>query len=357
MPDLMSWGLQYALRTYYNASGVTLSSCGVSADSSGWNSATADADAFASGAIGVASNKYGIPLLNKPAFDPGQAVVNQRKAIGVSYRRADAGFEYQQGSRVPTTTFEFDVTYKNIVPFLWMLFQGGTTEGAGATYLKTFVPYTESNAEIYVASALLARNSDSAATSHMIGGAVVKSLTLTAEEGMPLKCSAEMIGYNMVSDFDLDADANLIEYDTAAPLLWQNATVSLGGTTVNIPGFSLTISNNLVTKNYDSWHTEKYVLMDCTAEGSFRIPWSAATVGGNAQIDNFINGTDQLLKVTWGTGSHTTDGDFEIEVNARYTGATLTGDDEIVTEIPFENVFDGTNNLRLYSVDSINRLV
>ena len=357
MADLMGWGLEYALRTYYNGSGVTLSSCGVSADTAGWNSATADADAFASGAIGVASNKYGIPLLNKPVFDPGQNIVNQRKAIGVSYRRGDAGFEYNQGSRVPTTSWEFDVSYKNIVPFLWMLFQGGTTEGAATTYLKTFVPYTESAAGIYVAAALLAKNSNTAASSHMIGGAVVRSITLSSEEGMPLKATVEMIGYNMVSDFDLDADANLIEYDNTAPLLWQDATVSLGGTTVNIPGFSLTISNNLVTKNYDSWHTEKYVLMDCTAEGSFRLPYSAATVGGNAQLDNFINGTDQLLKITWGSGSHNTLGDFEIEVNARYTGAQFVADDEIVLELPFDGVYDGTNNLRLYAVDSINRFV
>jgi len=355
------WNDLYGIRTYITG---TLSDGGVGADTASvWNTATADADAFKAGAIGVDTSKYGIPLINHPTFDPGSMVINTRKAVGTSYRQTSSGcLEYQQGSRVPTATYEADATYKILALFFQLLFQGGASEAATTPFLKTFIPYAEGDADVVACAALIRQMSAGGTDSHMIGGAIIKSLTLSAEEGQPLRVSAEFSGYNMVSDFDFDADSNILEFDTTACLMWQNASVKIAGTAANIPGFSLTISNNAVEKFYNTPHVTKYVLGDFTATGSISVPWSATTVGANAQIDNFVAGTDTLLQIWWGAENPTASpaaGDVKLEVNMRYTGATVGGDDEIITELPFEAAHDGASGanlaIRAYVSDTVDR--
>jgi len=362
MSSLNSWGILYGIRVYNTG---TLSSGGVGADTNSvWNSATADADAFAAdGSIGVAVNKYGIPLINHPTFDPGSMVINTRKAVGTAYRQTSTGcLEYQQGSRVPTVTYECDATPKILALFFQLLFHVRATEAATTPFLKTFIPYAEGDSDVVACAALVKQMSAGTANSHMIGGAIIKSLTITGEEGQPIKLSAEFTGYNMVSDFDFDAAANILEFDTTACLMWQNASVKIAGTAANIPGFSLTISNNAVEKFYNTPHVTKYVLGDFTATGSISVPWSATTVGANAQIDNFVAGTDTLLQIRWGAENPTASpaaGDVKLEVNMRYTGATVGGDDEIITELPFEAAHDGASGanlaIRAYVSDTVDR--
>jgi len=354
------WQDEYAIRLYYDATPpISLPDAGVSANTSdGWNSATADADAFAAGAIGIDTSIYGVPLIGHPTFDAGMNVIDQRKAIGVSYRRGDTGFEYQQGLYMPTTTWEMHASKKNLAVLLWLLFQQGCTEAGTTPFLKTYVPYAETTADVEVAAALLRRMSSGTADSQLMGGAIVRSLTITGESGMPITLSAELMGYNMVTDFDFDAAANIIEYDSTAPLMFQNCTIKLATTTINIDSFNMTISNNAVPKNYNLQHINKFILNDFTVEGQFNLPWAAATVGGNAQLDNFIAGTPALLQIYWGTETPAADGDVKLEVACRYTNATNTGDNEVVTELPFAGVYDGTNNaIRCYVADAVQRKV
>jgi len=95
-------------------------------------------------------------------------------------------------------------------------------------------------------------------------------------------------------------------------------------------------------------------LGDLTGDGTFTLPWGQATEGANEQLDNFIAGTDALLILEWGTSG--SEGHVKIEANCRYTGAPLGGDDEIVTECPFNLVYDGTNNaIRITVSDAIDR--
>ena len=350
--------IEYAIRAYKTA---VLADGGVSADATVFNTATVDDDAFENDrSIGVTTNVYGMQLLNQPNFDSGQMTVKQRKATGFAYWRGDTGFEFQQEKRAPITTYEFDVTKQNLPLFLWLLFQKGTSQGAvGTGYLKTCVPYGEGESDTEVCAVLLKKMSTTAADSHVIGGAIVKSITLSCSESAPvLKASVELIGYNMVTNYDFNAGPNIIEYDSSTPLLWQNASIKMAGQAVNLPGFTLTVTNNAVAKFYDNPHPVKYVLNTVEGTGSITVPWADTYAGSNEAIDNFIAGTDSLLQIWWGTETPGADGDVKIEVNCRYTGAAVGGDDEVIIECPFDAVHDGTNNaIRIYAADALDRSI
>lgn len=356
MAGLNTWGQLYGIRTYITG---TLSDGGVGADAASvWNSATVTTGNFISGAIGVDTSKYGIPLTNFPVFDSGTGVINQRKAVGTAYRQTSSGgcLEYQMGARTPQATYECDATYKIMALFFQLLFQGGASEAATTPFLKTYIPYAEGDADVVACAALIRQMSAQSANSHVIGGAIIRSLSITGEEGQPIKLSAEFTGYNMVSDYDFSSEENILEFDTTSCLMFQNLSVKLAGTAVNISKFDLTISNNAVPKYYNTNAVTKYVLGDFTATGNIVVPWAALTVGGNAQIDNFSGGTDCLLQFYWGNETPSATGDVKLEVNARYTGAEVSGDDEIVTVLPFEGAHDGTNNaIRAYVADAVDR--
>jgi len=355
--ELAQWGVEYAV-----ICAATDIDTQVPADTSAWNDPTV-ATTFVVNSIGVASNIYGIPLLNRPDFSPGQEIIDQRKAIGVPFRNTAAGYEFQQGNRLPSVVYEFDVTKRNIVPFLWTLFQKGTSEGEATVYLKTFSSYSEGNEDCEAYLCLLKKMTSEDTNSHIIGGAIAHTITLSAESGMPLKANCEMFGYNMADDFDFNAQASIIDYDSTAPLLWANATIKLAGTAINTQGFNMTIKNNAVPKFYNSKHPNKYVLGDITVEGTITLPWSSATVGGNAQIDNFVNGTDATLSIYWGNETPSADGDFKILTNIRYNNAAVVGEDELGIELPFIAAKDeddnpsATSSIIIYSGESVNRSI
>jgi hypothetical protein len=282
----------------------------------------------------AANTAFGIPLLNHPSFEPGTQTINQRKAVGTSYRRSGACLEYIQGASIPTTSFEFDVSPVNIGYFLWSLFQTGSFQGAGTVYPKYFVPYENATTEMWLT---LVRKlaADGTAASHRIVGAIVKSITLSAEEGQPLKATVEFQGYSFESNRDTTDDT--FTFGTASCYLWQNAVVTLDGTTVNIPGFNLTITNNALTKFYDNSTAVRHDVGEFTATGSFRMPYSQATEGANQQVDDFIAGSASRLVIYWGNGE-IADADTELSIIAHIyrTGVTMSGDDEIVSEVSFE---------------------
>jgi len=93
-----------------------------------------------------------------------------------------------------------------------------------------------------------------------------------------------------------------------------------------------------VQRWFDSQTPYEYILGDFTVEGRITIPWQ----GSNTEINNFISGTDKRIELYWGSDAGASDGDFYIAVNARYTGAPISGDEEIQLELPFVGVNDGT---------------
>jgi hypothetical protein len=309
---------------------------------------------------GVTTSVYGIPLTNHPTMDIGQAIIDQRKATGVSYKNTSTGMEYQQGTRLPTTTWEFDVTKNNIAPFLWLLFQNGASEAGASAYVKTFVPYTEGNVtEVHAALCRVMSTQVGDANSHLFGGCVVSSITFTGEEGQPLKASVTLMGYNAITDFEFGAAANICVFDSScAPLLYQNAVISVAGTTVNIPRFNLTITNNLKPAYYNSKHPTKFIYNDIDISGSFDLPWSQATVGANVELDKFVAGTDSQFICYWGHNPASADGDLALTANARYNGMPVEGEDETILKCSFAGAYDGANAAVSITVaDAINRTI
>jgi len=287
----------------------------------------------------AASASFGIPLLNHPSFSPGTQTINQRKAVGTSYRRTGSCLEYTQGASIPTTSFEMDVSAKNISLFLWSLFQTSSFQGAGATYPKYFVPYEDSTTEMWLTLVRkLAEDTD--ANSHAIAGAIVKSITLSAEEGQHLKATVEFQGYSFSSAYDTAGDT--FTFHAASCLLWQNAVVTLDGHTVNIPGFEMTISNNALTKFYDNATAVRHDVGEFTVTGSIKMPYAAADEGSNVQLDKFAAGTASRLVISWVNSGELADADGELTIIAhiRRTDVVVEGEDEIISSVSFECASD-----------------
>ena len=287
--------------------------------------------------ISTAANcAKGIALKNHPSFSAGTSIIDQRKAIGVSYRRGDTGFEYQQGASVPEASWEFDASYKNLSRILWSLFQQGSFQGEGTVYPKYFVPYDTSELEVWL-NLIRKLAPSGTATSQRVKGAVCHSLALSGEEGQTISAVAEFRGYGLETNHDIASDT--LTFDAVAPLMFQNATITLDGNTVYIPNFNLTITNNLVTKFYDNATAVRHILNDFTAEGTIVIPWADENEGGNSQFDDFVAGNVSRLVIRWGDNEiASADGNFSMIMNIRRTNATHTGDVEVVTEIPFHIV-------------------
>jgi hypothetical protein len=114
--------------------------------------------------------------------------------------------------------------------------------------------------------------------------------------------------------------------DMKAPLLWQNAIIKMrridpqgnengNWRDVHLPGFSLTMNNNLVGHFYNEPIVYKYLLGRFTAEGSVTIPWGTdkedlsagvgvPTFGGNDPLIQFVAGWPMRLRVYWGQTNH-----------------------------------------------------
>lgn len=302
--------------------------------------------------IGLEVGKHALPVIGQPPLDPGQIIIDQRKTVGKSTRRTGTGYEYLQAGDAPTVTFEMEATPNMVAFFCWLLFQKGSTEGAETPFAKVFTPYTDAACEIW--ASILRKMSAAAADSHVIHGAICQSMTLSSAEGEALKLAVTLNGSHFFNVFDFDAQSSVLSFSEKAPLLFQDATITLDTNSINIPGFSVTITNNAAGKRYATAHVYEFILGDLTGDGTFTMPWGQATEGANEQLNNFIAGTDTLLVVEWGSAG--VEGHVKIEANCRHTAAPLGGDDEIVTECPFNLVYDGTNDaIKITVSDAVDR--
>lgn len=121
---------------------------------------------------------------------------------------------------------------------------------------------------------------------------------------------------------------------------------------VKLESMDITFTNNATAHNYNSQTVLEYVFGDFQATGTLTLPFGMWSSNVNLDIENFTNGYDMPMIFTWGHDGTaypatlrlwgTTDGDLCIRLTARYTGAPLSGDVEIMQELPFEAV---TKNL------------
>jgi hypothetical protein len=315
---------------------------------------------FVSGQIGVLSNVFALEVTNNPHLNADPQIEDTRIAHGLAVRTvlsATRAGEYNIGRREPKVTLEFNANAYNLAPFLWSLFQTGASEGAATVYPKTCIAYTDPSCEMWMS--VLRQMSASTADSHRMDGAICRQLTLEGRGQGVIKATAEMIGYDVATN--VNASTALTAWANKAPLLWRNAGMSIGtyvaNTPIGIDGFRVVFNNNATPIYYDDHRPTKYILGDLTVTGEIAVPWAAATVGANAQLDNFIAGTPARLRLLWGSFAGTADGDLMVEVNMRYTGATTEGDVETVTTLPFEHADDGTTVCTIVASDSVQRTI
>jgi hypothetical protein len=113
--------------------------------------------------------------------------------------------------------------------------------------------------------------------------------------------------------------------------------------------FDLTISNNAVTKHYNSRYPQEYIFGGFTLEGSISTPWGSWANDENLNLNNFINGVSLPIMFVWGDSGEailphkikcdaSSDGNLAIIALIKYNGATVEGDDEITDTLPFITV-------------------
>lgn len=306
---------------------------------------TSTIDFSAGSGKGIAgANQYGIPITNKPDLAANLEYLQNQKSLGISQRRVGTGYELTSTIKRPSVSLEFAEADAYVLTNLaWLFFQTGASETPGSPNAYTFAPYTTPNAEVW-ASVCRAMSDQTGTDWQVVHGGILNNLNLRGgEDTGVLAVTGDLLCNAFSETFDPSntADAQVNSYPEKAPLLWKNATCTLDGTNILLPGFDASLTNGAVLRFFDEATGQKFILQMLTGTVNFRVPWDAATVGDNEQITKYVNGTDVKLTVRWGT---TTDGDCLLSFNVRYTGAPLEVGDEIETALTGEIVYDGTNN-------------
>lgn len=310
---------------------------------------------FDGSAVGIDTGKTLWKVTNNPFINPGQQIIDQRKATGQSTRLTGTGGEFQLGVQRPVVTVEFDVNANILALLLRSLFQNGLTEAVGSPYVKTCIPYTTPNAVSWLSMAYVL--STSTATENAIAhGGICRSLTISGDEqSQSIKGSAELMFASYAATYD--ASSATITDPTIASLLYKNMTATLGAQALNCPSFSLTISNNAELRYYHATSGVKFILGDLTVEGEIVVPRDSGNAANddNAMIDDLIALTDNVLAIYWGNSPASANGNVSLIVNALNTDLDKVQETEIGTRVPFMSVDDTSNDISFTLADSIDR--
>lgn len=306
--------------------------------------------------IGVDVGIHGLPLTNHPDFVAGKTIIDTRKAIGIAQRRGGTGYEYQGEKLVPTVSFELEPSRKEIGALAWLLFQSGASEVGTSPFKKTYVPYVSTatggcDCEVYCALMKDMGGGTTASEHQVIKGAICKSLAFNGTEGGAITMTAEMLGSDHLATFT-EGGSYALNFAGAAPLLFKDLVFTLDGVAVNCSAFSLTISNDAISKAYNHGTTQAYILKTMTCTGSVTVPWGET--GAQTQIANWLSITPVPLTFAWGTAGVD---EVKISINARYTGAPIDlGGDEAVIPLAFDSVYYGsTGGIKLEVEDGVQR--
>lgn len=300
--------------------------------------------------LAVDVDKSGILLNDNPPIDPGVETIDQRKSVGSASRRGGIGAEYQMGHRNPTASWGFDVSTRVLFPFLEVFFQSGRVTSAAEA--KWYAPHS------YTAGVVDTTNNGKALTivqdlggsnSQKVQDMIAASLEITGDETTPIQASVELMGGE--HDTSYDASSDDFNYAAVAPLLFMNAQAFLGdGSTAleaaDVPGLSVTLNNGAVAKHYNSEYITRFQLADFTGSGTLNMPWNSGTSSydDDVMLERFVSGSVTRLVFGWGASAAAdlddldTDNDMTIALLIRYTGATIGGEDELMTELPFDLV-------------------
>ena len=308
---------------------------------------------------GSANGVFRLMLENRPDLE----VPDVLQELDVVTGRADRHVQNFEATTydVPTATIEGPANSYICSLLFWSLFQSGATEAtvSGTVSNVTCTVYTDPDPEMYFSLTRVLVDPSTSITndnaSQYFTGCIVRSITLSSEERGVVKYSAEVLGasHNVATVDDIgvvnDADTWKSISFPAKPTSWkfQDFTCKVGttgGTTVAIPNFSVTFSNNAAPLFYNSSTIQGYKLGRFTVEGSFFLPWSASTEGGIVPVTKYKAGTDYVLALYTedGADTETTVNQVDIALNVKTTSISQTGDVETGHEINFSGVYDGT---------------
>jgi len=296
----------------------------------------------------------GMPIVylrNHPTFELNKGIISARKATGRPYliKGGSTRIERTPGTVAPTTSFEIDFDQDSCWIPLYTFFQalGSGLAATGHTAIQTFQPYTSASTTAYASLLRVLEEGQS----HQIVGAIPNSITIKGEEGDSIQMTVDWTGADMVTG-QSSAVANWTTSDSETFLLFQDMTClyestgSTNGTaeqTVDLVGFEITMTNNIVAKHYDNPSIQRYILGDLEVTGTLRVPWSSSSGGKNDFITRLYRGDDFKVVLYWGAATPATDGDVAISLNIEVDTAQPTGgEDEAINEVAFTGVYDGT---------------
>jgi len=308
---------------------------------------------------------FGMPLNEHVDLKAPNTTFEQEQARGISQRHNQEYHIVNTGEPAEATISMVATAY-NISLFGYLLFQAGSSEVVGSANVTlnifTGIPYVVADPEVYAyVTRFLQPAADSDDVDQIMRGCICSSLTLSAEKGGVLMLEAVMQGGGW-SQKDLSALVASINFDTTASLKYQDMFAYMESTSMDIPSFTVTFSNNPVWNFYNDETAASVHLGRFTVEGSFDLPWGAATVGNNYAITKFLGGTQQDLYFFWGVDDRTspTNADWDcdndetknaatdtknycgIKINARIIDYELGGDNEVVTTVNFQGAYDDT---------------
>ncbi len=205
--------------------------------------------------------------------------------------------------------------------------------------------------KVWIAGILVTNTYFRTSSEEFNAGGVTDSVEIAVDTGEMNFTSALALNGSWVQHDAYRTSAGTLVYrhpfellpDLQAPLLWQNAQVKmrrmdlfgdheLAGNSwidVKLPGFTLTFTNNLVGRFYNSPVLTKYLLGRLDTEGTVTIPWGTdkgdpgaivrPSMGGNNSMVDFMHGVPSRLRIMWGQTTHA------INASGAATGYTTSG--------------------------------
>ena len=305
---------------------------------------------FVGAGFGVTEDIYALAVNETPAFSNGRTNQHKRTVRGGESQLQTS--DVDKGSESPSVSFTFDVTYKNIIWALWILFQNGTTQDAFKSAQKYFSPYTSSDCERWCAFGMSVSNTSGEA--QYIYNGIVKSLTLSTAKNIPLRAEVQIIGQTL--EYAQDPTSWVTTLDSTAPLLYKDINASNIGaaSSVNLTGYTVSITNNAQydysTNNLD--YSRKFTLGDLEISGSVFMPWGQpGSYGAYSPYTDFNTITDNYLDFYYGStvpdGSVPDPEEFGIRLNVLFNEPAWTNNVELGWDLSFKG-FDDTSNDSIY---------
>lgn len=319
---------------------------------------TATAGLYA-GTRGIASEvTNGILLNDRPMHNPGIEFLTTEKTTGLAQPQTGAsgvGVERQIVKKMPTISLgSMGLTPEKLYFFGWGLFQQGVTEGITPNFTKTMIPYVTGSPDCEVWLSFGRSYGDPTdGTAYSMSGAICTQIGISGAIGEQMILSAELVGSTFLTTYNHTASNSTVE--TTNDFLFTDFVWTFAGTSANVQSFDVQINNNATQTFYNSLVVKSHILQKMTVSGNISLAMSTTTLGDSIQLDNYIAGTDVLLVGTAGSGTKA----IVITCNALYTGGEVDpAETELLMNLPFEGVYDGTNHaIQLAVSDGISRSI